>query len=200
MCSTYHRRHLDYKHATDDHGVRAVMPFDLLPDGRNPIVISTAADSTRFPHARFLPVLISQQQNARGYYAAWVCPTKQPSRFGVHGWRPRVLSRNVQTCSPSFPITPTSAFCSTFSSCYYCCRCCCRGVHTATSWNLKSPLHYARRGCPRLYSRRGASTVAVLPSFRRDTTFHSCSYAFTIGKFRRCGTAALPATPSAGGD
>ena len=61
------------------HGVRAAMPLDLLPSGRNPIVFGTAADSPRLPHARFLPLLIFQQQNARGYYAARRCPTKQPS-------------------------------------------------------------------------------------------------------------------------
>ena len=58
------------------------------------------------PHARFLPLLFFQQQNARGYYAMWPCPTKQPSWKGAHGWRPCDLSRNVQTCFPSFPITP----------------------------------------------------------------------------------------------
>ena len=89
-------------------------------------------------------------------------------------------------CFPSFPITPTSAFSSTYCSCCCCCRCCCRGVHTATPCDLKSPFRYARRGCLRLYSHRGASAAAVLPSFRRDTTLPACSYAFfTIEKFRR---------------
>ena len=40
------------------HGVRGAMPLDLLPDGRNLIVVGTAADSPRLPHARFLPLLI----------------------------------------------------------------------------------------------------------------------------------------------
>ena len=40
------------------HGLRAAMPLDLLPSGRNPIVFGTAADSPRLPHARFLPPLI----------------------------------------------------------------------------------------------------------------------------------------------
>ena len=53
------------------------MPLDLMPSGRNPIVFGTPADSPRLPHARLLPVLIFQQQNARGYYAARLCPTKQ---------------------------------------------------------------------------------------------------------------------------
>ena len=51
-------------------GVRAAMPLDLLPDGRNPVVVGTAADSPRLPQARFPPPLIFEQKNARGYYAA----------------------------------------------------------------------------------------------------------------------------------
>ena len=50
---------------------------------------------------------------------------------------------------------------------------------------FKDPLRLHRRGCPRLNSRRGASSAAVLASLRRDTTLPACSYAFTIGKFRR---------------
>ena len=44
--------------AAGGHGVRAVMPLDLLPDGQNPIVVGTAADSPRLPQARFLSLLI----------------------------------------------------------------------------------------------------------------------------------------------
>ena len=51
------------------YGVRAAMPLDLMPYGRNPIVFGTAADSPRLSHARFVPLLIFQQQKARGYYA-----------------------------------------------------------------------------------------------------------------------------------
>ena len=58
-------------------------------------------------------------------------------------------------------------------------------MHTATPCDLKSSIRYARRGCPPLYSHRGALAAAVLPSHRRDTTLPACSYAFTIGKFRR---------------
>ena len=54
------------------------MPLDLLPDGRNLIVVGTAADSPRLPHARFLPLLIFQQQDARGYYAARLAPPNTP--------------------------------------------------------------------------------------------------------------------------
>ena len=43
--------------AAADHGVRAAMTLDLLPDGRNPIVVGAAAGSPRLPHARFLPML-----------------------------------------------------------------------------------------------------------------------------------------------
>ena len=50
--------------------------------------------------------------------------------------------------------------------------------------DLKNPFSFARRGCPRLNSHRGASADVVLPSLRRDTTIPACSYAF-IGKFRR---------------
>ena len=89
------------------------MPLDLLSYGRNPIDFGTAAYSPRLPHARFLPPLIFQQQNACGYYSAPLYPTKQPSRQGAHGWRPCDLSQNVQTFFPSFPITATSAFSST---------------------------------------------------------------------------------------
>ena len=92
------------------------MPLDMLPSGRNLIFFGTAADSPRLPHARFLPLLIFQQQNARGYYAAWLRPTKQLSRQGAHGWRPCGLSKNVETCFPSFPITPIPAFSSTCCS------------------------------------------------------------------------------------
>ena len=100
------------------HGVRAAMPLDLLPSGRNPIVYGTAADSPRLSLARFPPPLIFQQQNARGYHAVRLRPTKQ-TPGGAHGWRPCGLSRNVQICFPSFPITPPSAFPST--SCRSCC-------------------------------------------------------------------------------
>ena len=62
--------------AAADHGVRAALPLDWLPYGRNPIVFGTAVDSPRLPYARFLPPSIFQQQNARGYYAARLCPTK----------------------------------------------------------------------------------------------------------------------------
>ena len=100
------------------HGVRAAMPLDLLPSGRNPIVFGTAADSPRLPHARFLPPLIFQQQNARGYYAARLCPTKQtPGRVHTAGGRAtyREMCRHV---SPRFRLHP-SAFSSTT-----CCSCC----------------------------------------------------------------------------
>ena len=50
--------------------------------------------------------------------------------------------------------------------------------------DLKNPFSFARRGCPRLNSHRGASADVVLPSLRRDTTIPACSYALTIGKFR----------------
>ena len=109
------------------------------------------------------------------------------------------LLRNVQTCFRSFPITPTSAFSSTCSCCCCCCcRCCCRGVHTVTPCDLKSPFRSARRGCSRLYSHRGTSAAAVLPSFRRDTTLTACSYAFTIEEFRQWWYSSPPCSTSGG--
>ena len=57
-------------------------------------------------------------------------------------------------------------------------------MHTATPCDLKSPIRYARRGCPRLNSHRGASAAAVIPGLHRDTTLPACSCAFTVGKFR----------------
>ena len=96
------------------HGVRAAMPLYLLPCGRFPIVISTAADSPRLSHARFLLPLF-QQQRARGYicrtrlYAARLCPTNPHGT--VHtAWLPCGFSRNLQTCFPSLPGYPHICF------------------------------------------------------------------------------------------
>ena len=61
-------------------GVRAATPLDLLPYRRDPIVLRSGEYSPRLPHTRFLSMLIFQQLNARGYYSAWLCPTKYPSR------------------------------------------------------------------------------------------------------------------------
>lgn len=70
------------------HGVRSAMPLDLIPSGRKPTVFSTAADSPRLSHARFLPPLIFQQQNAHGYCSARPCSTKQtPGRGHTAGGR-----------------------------------------------------------------------------------------------------------------
>ena len=110
----------------------------------------------------------------------------------------RATSREMCShVSPRFPISPPSAFSSTCCSCY-CCRCCCCGVHTVTPCDLKFPFRYARRGCPRLYSHRGASAAAVLPSFRRDTTLTACSYAFTIEEFRQWWYSSPPCSTSGG--
>ena len=70
------------------HGVCAAMPLDLMPSGQNPIVYGTAAYRPRLSPARFLPLLIFQQQNARGHYAARLRPTKQtPGRVHTAGGR-----------------------------------------------------------------------------------------------------------------
>ena len=89
--------------------------------------------------------------------------------------------RLIAKCADMYTTSVSSS-----TSCCSCCGrcCCCRGVHTATPCDLKSPIRYARRGCPRLNSHRGASAAAVLASLRRDTALPACNYAFT-GKFRR---------------
>ena len=86
--------------AAADHGVRAAIPLDLFPDGRNPTVVGTAADSPRLPHALFLTLLIFQQQNARRYYAARLCPNKQtPGRVRTAGGR----ATYREMCRHAFP-------------------------------------------------------------------------------------------------
>ena len=107
---------------------------------------------------------------------------------------PREMCRHV---SPHVLIPSTSAFSLTYCRCCSCRRCC-RGVHTATPCDLKSPFRYARRGCPPLYSHRGASAAAGLPIFRRDTTLPACTYAFTIGEFRRWRCSSPPGSTSDG--
>ena len=88
------------------HGLRAAMSLDLMPSGQNLIVFGTVADSPRLPHARFLPLLILQQQNARRSYAARLGPTKQtPARVHTSGGRAtyRKMCRHV---SPRFRLHP----------------------------------------------------------------------------------------------
>ena len=92
--------------ATACHGVREAMPLDLMPSGRNPIIFGTAADSPRLPHACFLQPLIFQQQNAHGYYAARLCPTKQtPGRVHTAGGR-ATGHRMCRHVSPRFRLPP----------------------------------------------------------------------------------------------
>ena len=59
--------------AASYHGVRAAMSLDLLPYGRNPIVIGTTSDSPQLPHTRFLPPLPAAERMRP--YAAQHCPT-----------------------------------------------------------------------------------------------------------------------------
>ena len=96
--------------AAADHGVRAAIPLDLFPDGRNPTVVGTAADSPRLPHARFLPLLIFQQQDARGYYAARLAPPNTPPV----GCARLAAVRLIAKCADMYT---TSAFSSTSCSC-----------------------------------------------------------------------------------
>ena len=83
-----------------------------------PIVIGTAADSPRLPHAHFLPPLISHQQNARGHMPRDFAPPILTVGCTRLGGRP--ASREM--CRHVFP------------------RFCCRGVHTATPRDLECPL------------------------------------------------------------
>ena len=182
------------------HEARAATLRNLLPCGRNPIVIGTAADSPRLSHARLLR---HQAPRSRVHLVIYM-----PHDLIPH----RPLRRHGSTCpvddhatsrgmggraSPRFPISPTSAFSSTCCSCCWC-RCCCRGVHTATPCDLKSPFRYARRGCPRVYLHHGASAAGILPSFHRDTAVPACSYSFTIGQFRRWWYSSHPCSTSGG--
>ena len=111
-------------------------------------------------------------------------PNNPPDRAHTAGGRAAYREMRGHV-SPRFRLLPHPLSPRLAASCRCCCRCCCRRVHTATPYDLKSPFRYARRGCPRLYSHRGASAAAVLPTVRRDTTLPACSCAFTIGKFRR---------------
>ena len=60
----------------------------------------SAGDIPRLYHARFLPLLIFQHQDARGYYAVRLCPTKQtPGRVHTAGGRAtyREMCRHLYT-------------------------------------------------------------------------------------------------------
>ena len=50
---------------------------------------------------------------------------------------------------------------------------------------LKTPLPLRTARVPMIILPSGGSAAAVLASSGRDTTLPACSYAFTIGKFRR---------------
>ena len=71
-----------------------------MPSGRNPIVFGTAADSPRLSHVRFLPPLIFQQQNARGYYAARICLPNKPQV----GCTRLAAVRLIAECAVTFPL------------------------------------------------------------------------------------------------
>ena len=166
-----------------DHGVRAAMLLDLLPYGPNPIVFGTAADSPRLSHARFLPPLILQQQNARG-----LCRSTLPHQTILPVVCTRLAAvQLLAKCADMFPLvvdSPHVCFLLDLLQLMLMPLLLSRSTHGHAVRLKKSPFRYARRGCPRLYSHRGAP-AAVLPSFRRDTTLPACSYAFTIGEFRR---------------
>ena len=77
------------------------------------VLLQTAHDyptpvSCHYPAAECTPLLCCA-----------TLPKQTNPRQGAHGWRPCDLSRNVQTCFPSFPITRTSAYSPT--SCSSCC-------------------------------------------------------------------------------
>ena len=161
------------------------MSLDLLPPGRNHIVIGTAADSPRLPHARFLPLLIFQQQNTRGYYAARLCPTEQtPGKVHTAAGHAtyREMCRHV---SPRFrlhphllsPRPPAAAAVEAAAA-------------VAVRLKIPHPLRTARVPTIVLPS-RGFSCCCTF-SLRRDTTLPACSYTFTIGTFRRWWYSSLP--------
>ena len=168
------------------HRLRAAMPLDLMPSGRNPIVFGSAADSPRLPHARFLPLLIFQQQNARGYYTTWLCGTKQTQVACTRLAAVRIIAK----CADMFPlVSDYTHICFLLDLLLQLLLkllllLLSRIAHSHAV-RLRTPIRCARRGCPRLNSHRGASAAALLASLRRDTTLPACSYAFTIGKVRR---------------
>ena len=82
--------------AAVNHGVRAAMPLDLLPCGRNPIVIDTAADSPRLPH--FFPLLPAAE--CTRLYAARHCPNYPHGRVHM-ACRPCDFWRK---CANVFPL------------------------------------------------------------------------------------------------
>ena len=154
---------------------------------RPPVTAAVAAAAVAECTRPRRPALSSPQQRARDHMSRDLIPHRLLRRHGST-WpgddhaNCRGMGRHV---SPRFPITPTYICFLLDLCCSCCCYCCCRGVHTATPPDLKSPFRHVRRGCPRLYSHRGASAAAVLLSFRRVTTLPSYSHFFTIGEFRR---------------
>ena len=161
------------------------MLLDLLPYGRNPIVFGTAADSPRLPHARFLPPPFPAAECTR-----LLCHVTLPYQTTLPEGCTRLAAvRFSAKCEDMFvPVSDFPHICFLFDLLQLLLL-----LPLLPSWSahghavrLKTPRHYARRGCPRLYSHRGALAAAVLPSFRWDTTLPACSHAFfTIGKFRR---------------
>ena len=171
--------------AAADHGVRASMPLDLLPNGRNPIVFGTAADSPRLRHARSLPPLIFQQQNTRCYHAARLAlPNNPPDRVHTAGGRVayREIRRNV---SPHFRFPHICFLLDLLQLLLLLPLLLSRSSHGHTvRLKIHLPLRAARVPTSILPS-RGFSRCCF-PSFRRDTTLPAPSYAFfAIGKFRR---------------
>ena len=136
--------------AAASYGVRTALPLDLIVIREKPIVFGTAADSPQPPHARFLSLLIFQNQNARGYYAKWLCPTKQtPGRVHTAGGRAtyREMYRHAYThihflLGLLLQLLLKLLLLS-------------RNAHSHAV-RLKSPIRDARRGCQRQNSHRGA--------------------------------------------
>ena len=131
-------------------GVRAALPLDLIAILTKTHRFGNAEDSPRLPYARFLPLLIFRQQNARCYYATLLCPTKQtPGRVHTAGGRAtyREMYRHAYThihflLGLLLQLLLKLLLLS-------------RNAHSHAV-RLKSPIRDARRGCQRQNSHRGA--------------------------------------------
>ena len=160
------------------------MPLDLLPYGRDPVVFGTSADSPRLPHARFLPPPFPAAECTR-----LLCHVTLPYQTTLPEGCTRLAAvRFSAKCEDMFvPVSDFPHICFLFDLLQLLLL-----LPLLPSWSahghavrIKSPFRYGQRGCPRLYSHRGASADDVRPSVRGDTALPACSYAFTIGKFRR---------------
>ena len=182
------------------HGVLAAMPLDLLPDGRNRIVVGTAADSPRLPTSASCQCYFPAAECRR-----LLCRVALPHQTTLPVGSTRLaVTGLIAKCADMFPLVsdyPHICFLLDMLQLLLLLPLLLsRSAHGITPCDLQSPLRYVRRGCPRLYSHRGASAAAVFPSFRGDTTLPACTTPSPSEHSDDGGTAALPAAPSVGGD